>query len=106
MGFRSAVAGVAKNIVLGAPSALKNHHLQNHQRGGNGRDDDEMEPFERTSGCSFCDVIFLVNNNNQTTTFSAVLDTFTDAAADDDTVGKEMDGVVVVLVAAREWFLF
>lgn len=62
---------------------------------------------ERTSGCSFCDVIFLVNNNNnQTTTFSAVLDTFTDAAADDDTVGKEMDGVVVVLVAAREWFLF
>ena len=62
---------------------------------------------ERTSGCSFCDVIFLVNNNNnQTTTFSAVLDTFTDAAADDDTVGKEMDGVVVVLVAARKWFLF
>lgn len=62
---------------------------------------------ERTSGCSFCDVIFLVNNNNnQTTTFSAVLDTFTDAAADDDTVGKEMDGVVVVLVAAHEWFLF
>ena len=62
---------------------------------------------ERTSGCSFCDVIFLVNNNNnQTTTFSAVLDTFTDAAADDDAVGKEMDGVVVVLVAAREWFLF
>lgn len=62
---------------------------------------------ERTSGCSFCDVIFLVNNNNnQTTTFSAVLDTFTDAAADDDTVGKEMDVVVVVLVAAREWFLF
>ena len=46
MGFRSAVAGVAKNIVLGAPSALKNHHLQNHQRGGNGRDDDEMEPFD------------------------------------------------------------
>ena len=62
---------------------------------------------ERTSGCSFCDVIFLVNNNNnQTTTFSAVLDTFTDAAADDDTVGKEMDGVVVVLVVAHEWFLF
>ena len=61
---------------------------------------------ERTSGCSFCDVIFLVNNNNQTTTFSAVLDTFTDAAADDDKVGKEMDGVVVVLVAACEWFLF
>ena len=54
----------------------------------------------------FRDVIFLVNNNNQTTTFSAVLDAFTDAAADDDTVGKEMDGVVVVLVAAREWFLF
>ena len=46
MGFRSAVAGVAKNIVLGAPSTLKNHHLHNHQRGGNGRDDDEMEPFD------------------------------------------------------------
>ena len=48
MGFRSAVAGVAKNIVLGAPSTLKNHHALLHQRGGNGRDDDadEMETFE------------------------------------------------------------
>ena len=49
MGFRSAVAGVAKNIVLGAPSTLKNHHaLLLHRRGGNGRDDDAdaMETFE------------------------------------------------------------
>jgi len=46
MGFRSAVTEVAKNIVLGAPSTLKNHRAQNHQRGKNGRDDDEMEPFD------------------------------------------------------------
>ena len=46
MGFRSAVTEVAKNIVLGAPSTLKNHRVQNHQRGKNGRDDDEMEPFD------------------------------------------------------------
>ena len=31
---------------------------------------------------------------------------YTSDAADDDKVGKEMDGVVVVLVAAHEWILF
>ena len=46
MGFRSAVAGVAKNIVLGAPSALKTHHHDahhHHQRGGNGHATDEED---------------------------------------------------------------